>query len=126
MKTSLFLIAILFFTFSLTSDTSAQDMKNTNSKMYSVVVDTTLLRAVVVTLEPGEKTEVHTHPANFFYAITDGKLVVHYTDGKDETYDIKPGDGGFGDPERAHVTENAGKKTLKFLIVELKEHPYKK
>jgi len=30
----------------------------------------------------------------------------------------------LGDPERPHVTENVGGKQVKFLLVELKEHPY--
>ncbi|MBI4429448.1 MAG: cupin domain-containing protein [Ignavibacteriales bacterium] len=103
----------------------AQDWKKTNPQVNAVVLDTTLVRAMVVTIGPGKKSEAHTHPANFFYALTDGKLVVHYTDGKDETYDLKAGDAGFGDPERPHVTENVGSKEVKFLLVELKEHPYK-
>ena len=94
-------------------------------KMHETVVDTTMLRAVVVTIEAGKKTDVHTHPADFFYALTPCKLKVHYSDGKTEDYDIKTGEGGYGDPERPHWTENVGKKTAKFLLVELKEHPYK-
>nr|WP_294938585.1 hypothetical protein [uncultured Flavobacterium sp.] len=35
------------------------------------------------------------------------------------------GDSGTGDPEGPHVTENVGTATVKFLLFELKEHPYK-
>jgi quercetin dioxygenase-like cupin family protein len=127
MKTSLFLTAVLILAlFTFTSGTLAQDLKSISSKMNNVLVDTTLLRAMIVTIEPGQKTAVHNHPANFVYALTDCKLIVHYTDGKDETYELKAGDSAYGDPERPHETENAGKQTIKFLIVELKEHPYKK
>jgi quercetin dioxygenase-like cupin family protein len=103
----------------------SQDWKKTNPKMNNVLVDTTLLRGTVVTIEPGQKSDTHSHPANFFYALTDGKITVHYTDGKNETWELKAGDAGFGEPERPHVTENVGTKTVKFLLVELKEHPYK-
>lgn len=103
----------------------SQDWKNTNPKMNNVLVDTTLLRGTVVTIEPGQKSDTHTHPANFFYALTDGKIIIHYTDGKNETWELKAGDAGFSVPERPHVTENVGSKTVKFLLVELKEHPYK-
>jgi quercetin dioxygenase-like cupin family protein len=127
MKTSLFLSALMIFVFSeLTSITLAQDWKNTNPKMNNVLVDTTLLRSMIVTIEPGEKSEVHSHPAHLFYALTDGKLLVQFTDGKEDTYDLKVGDAGFSDPERPHTSKNVGNKTLKFLLVELKEHPYKK
>src|SRR3990172_1768405 len=107
-------------------DAFLKRLKNTNPGMNNVIVDTTLLRAIVVTIEPGQKSDAHTHPANFFYALTDGKLLVHYTDGGEETYDLKAGDAGYGDPERPHVTENVGEQTVKFLLVELKEHPYMK
>jgi len=127
MKTSLFLSAVFILAlFAFTTGTLAQDWKNTNPGMNNVIVDTTLLRAIVVTIEPGQKSDAHTHPANFFYALTDGKLLVHYTDGGEETYDLKAGDAGYGDPERPHVTENVGEQTVKFLLVELKEHPYMK
>jgi quercetin dioxygenase-like cupin family protein len=102
----------------------AQDWKKGNPEMNKVLIDTTLVHAVEVSMQPHEKSEVHSHPAHFFYALTDGKLVVHYTDGKDETYELKAGDNGFSVPERPHVTENAGSKPIKFLLVELKEHPY--
>ena len=93
--------------------------------MSKVLTDTTLVRAMVVTLGPGKKSDVHTHPAHFYYALTDGKLAVHYTDGKNEKFDLKAGDGGFSGPERPHIVDNAGTKPLKFLLVELKEHPFK-
>jgi mannose-6-phosphate isomerase-like protein (cupin superfamily) len=38
--------------------------------------------------------------------------------------ELKAGDSGFGSPEKPHQTENIGNKTVKFLLVELKEHPY--
>ena len=126
MKKTLFYVAggiLIFFLF--LSDLNAQDWKNINPKMNNILVDTTLLRATVVTMEPGQKSDTHSHPAHFFYALTDGKLIIHYTDGKNETFDLKAGDSGFSIPERPHITENAGTKQVKFLIVELKEHPYK-
>ncbi len=102
----------------------AQESKSSKIAMTKVLADTTLVRAVEVTLRPGQKTETHSHPAYFFRMITDGKLLVLYTDGSKENFDLKAGDSGFSGPERPHVTENVGKKTLKFLVVELKEHPY--
>ncbi len=92
--------------------------------MNAVLADTTFLRATVVTLQPGEKTDMHTHPAHFFYALTEGKLLVHFKDGSTQTYDMKPGMAVAAGPERPHVTENNGTTTVKFLLVELKEHPY--
>jgi quercetin dioxygenase-like cupin family protein len=102
----------------------AQDWVKVNPEMNTTLTDTTLLRATIATIEPGKKSEIHTHPASFFYALTDCKLKVYYTDGQTETYDLQAGNYGYGSPEKPHQTENIGEKTAKFLLVELKEHPY--
>ncbi len=126
MKTILGLsIAALLFILT-SANTFAQDWTKLDPKMTAVLADTTLVKAYVATLQPGEKSSAHTHPASFFYAITDCKLKVYYTDGQTETFDIKAGESGYGDPEKQHRTENIGDKTAKFLLVELKEHPYVK
>jgi quercetin dioxygenase-like cupin family protein len=116
---------IIGFILSFSTISYGQDWSKLDAKTVKKLVDTTLLRASEITIMPGEKGEVHTHAAHFFYALTDGKLIVHYTDGTNETYDLHIGDYGYSDPERPHWTENAGTMPVKFLIVELKEHPYK-
>ena len=100
---------------------NAQDWLQKDSKHVKLIADTTRLCATVVTVMPGEKGKDHVHPAHFFYALTDCKLVVHYKDGENVTYDLKAGDGGYSDPEREHWTENVGKKECKFLLIELKK-----
>ena len=104
----------------------SQAWTKVDPKMTKVLTDTTLVRAYVATLAPGEKSTSHTHPASFFYALTPGKLKVMYSDGKTEDWELKEGDSGFAEPERPHVTENTGNAPIKFLLVELKEHPYNK
>jgi mannose-6-phosphate isomerase-like protein (cupin superfamily) len=122
-------IAFLFsgiIIFSLTTfNVWSQDMKNMNSKINEVLVDTTFLKATIVTLEPGQKTDLHTHPAYFAYALSEGKMAVHYKDGTNESVELKPGMAMASGPEKPHVTENTGTTTVKFLMVELKDHPYK-
>ncbi len=103
----------------------AQAWTKVDPKMTKMLTDTTLVRAYIATLAPGEKSTSHTHPAAFFYALTPGKLHVVYSDGKSEDWDLKEGDSGFSAPERPHVTQNAGDAPVKFMLVELKEHPYK-
>lgn len=120
-KLSATLVTICF-----TLGAHAQNWKDLDAKTVKTLADTDLVRASKVTIMAGEKGSVHTHPAHFFYALTDCKLIVHYTDGKEERYDLHPGDNGYSDPERPHWTENIGAKPARFLIVELKEHPYVK
>src|SRR5262245_769219 len=114
------IVAFCLFTFSA----GAQNWKDLDAKTVKTLADTSLVRASEVTIMPGEKGKVHSHPAHFFYALTECHLTVHYTDGKEEKYDLKSGDCGYSNPERPHWTENTGSKACKFLIIELKEHPY--
>lgn len=104
---------------------SAQMMKNKDKVMGRELANSKLIHASEVVLEPGKKTIMHTHPAHFYYALTDVNLKVSYQDGKEEMYKMKAGESGISEPERPHTTQNIGSKTAKFLIVELKEHPYK-
>ncbi len=104
----------------------AQNWQDLDAKTVKTLADTTLVRASEVTIQPHEKGLVHTHPAHFFYALTECHLLIHYSDGKEEKYDLAAGDSGFSAPERPHWTENTGDKPARFLIVELKEHPYVK
>ncbi len=116
------IIALSFFIVSL--NLFAQDWAKVNPEMNNVLVDTTLLRSTIAVIEPGMKSNLHSHPASFVYALTDGKLKVYYEDGQNEVIELRSGDYFFGNPEKPHMTENSGSKTLKFLLVELKEHPY--
>jgi len=122
MKTILNLAIILIIIASV--NLYSQDWAKVNPEQNIILSDTTLLRATIATIEPGAKSLVHTHPASFFYALTDCKLKVYYTDGQIESFDLKAGEYGYGNPEKPHQTENVGTKTMKFLLVELKEHPY--
>ena len=125
MKTLLSIPAFLFIVFVSGNSLFAQDFIKVNPKGKEIKADTSFLRAIVVEFAPGQKDPMHTHPAHFFYALTDAKLKVTYSDGKEEIYDLKAGDSGYSGPERPHSTENLSDHPVKFLLVELPEHPYK-
>jgi quercetin dioxygenase-like cupin family protein len=101
---------------------NAQDILKTDPKSNNVLVDTTIMRAMITTYQPGQKTELHTHPSHFVYALTDGKLKVHFDDGKSEVFEVKAGESFYSGPEKPHRTENIGDKAVKFIMVEFKEH----
>jgi mannose-6-phosphate isomerase-like protein (cupin superfamily) len=116
----------LFFIFISASQAFAQDWIAVAPKGKDVKVDNDFVRTIVVSLSPGDKEASHTHPAHVYYVIAPGKVKVKYSDGKEDVAEIKAGDCGYSDPERPHILENVGTTTIKFLVVELKEHPYKK
>ncbi|UOK41778.1 cupin domain-containing protein [Flavobacterium enshiense] len=118
-------VLLLFTLGAVAQDKKIESNNMGSNKMMNNLVDNKLIHAVEISIEPGQKTDMHTHPAHFYYALSDGKIMIHYKDGKDELMVLTTGVSGYGDPERPHVTENVGETTVKFLIVELKEHPYK-
>lgn len=117
-----FIVILLFFA---GKTVFTQNWENVDPKMATVLLDTTLVKSTLAVIEPGEKSKSHTHYAHFFYALTDGKIKVHYGDGTSEIFELKAGEYGYSGPEKQHQTENIGGNTLKFLLIELKEHPFK-
>lgn len=118
------LIALFFILIS--SGLFAQEWAKVNPEMNVILADTTYMRSTMAVMEPGVKSGLHDHPAHFFYALTDCKLKVYYEDGQVQILDFKAGDAGYGAPEKPHRTENIGSETARFLLVELKEHPYRR
>lgn len=114
--------AVILFTLSVSA--YSQEWTKVDPGMTSILSDTNLVLAYVASIEPGQKSLMHTHSAAFVYSLTDLKLKVYYADGQVETFDVPAGLGMFANPEKMHQTENIGDKTAKFLLVELKEHPY--
>lgn len=125
MKHIFFIFAATFITqLMMPAYITAQDFINTDPSFNKVLVDTTYLTAVMTTFDPGKKTSTHTHAAFFAYVLEGGTLDVHYEDGKVEILELKAGDNLYSGPESPHWTINNGKKPIKILMVELKEHPY--
>lgn len=122
MKTIISLI--ILFTALFSNGMFAQEWTKVNPEMTNVMSDTNLVLAYVASIEPGQKSVMHTHSAAFVYSITDLKLKVYYADGQNETIEIPAGLGMYANPEKLHQTENIGDKTAKFLLVELREHPF--
>ena len=117
-------ICLVFLLSNYSSPASAQQKNNSGISYQNLLSDTTFITATEITLAPGQKTETHTLPAYFFYALTPCSLNIHFADGKTESYEMKAGGNNYSGPDGPHYTENVGKKTARFLIVGLKEHPY--
>ena len=98
----------------------AQELSKVDKTHVAVKLDNRTLQVTEVTLKPGEKLALHTHPAYTIYTIYGGTVRVAYQGGKTEDLVWDHGDVLYGDPEGPHTTENVGKTTVKILLVELK------
>jgi len=97
----------------------AQDPLVVNSKTIALKLENARVRVLEATLKPGDKEQLHSHPAYVIYVIEGGKARTHGTDGSAVDADFKTGDVIYRDPV-THWAENIGKTTIRLELVELK------
>ena len=98
----------------------AQDMVKVAPKNCKVLLENDRVRVVRVVTKPGEKLEMHSHPAYIVYSFTSGKAKFTSSDGKSEEREIKAGQAIWSDAV-THSTENAGTTESRVLVTELKK-----
>jgi quercetin dioxygenase-like cupin family protein len=97
----------------------AQDPAQVNASSIKVRFENNRVRVLESTLRPGEKENMHSHPASTVYIISGGKIRNHLPDGTATEAELKTGDVLFREP-LTHWTENIGTTTLHVVLVELK------
>jgi quercetin dioxygenase-like cupin family protein len=97
----------------------AQDPVKLAPEMYKVAIDNADARALDITIKPGGKVAMHSHPASVITAYTPCKLRFTSPDGKSSEAEFKPGDIAWRDAE-SHAGENIGAADCHVLQVELK------
>ena len=98
----------------------AQDPAVVNAKTIRVKLENARVRVLEATLEPGDKEQMHSHPAYVIYVIEGGKVRNHSADGKTNETELKAGDVIYRDP-LTHWAENIGTTTMRMILVELKK-----
>ena len=99
----------------------AQDAAVVNAHTVKVVLDNAKVRVLEATLKPGDKENLHSHPAAVIYVVDGGKVRNHIGDKVTEA-DLVTGQTLYRDPV-AHWAENIGTTTIHLILVELKEQP---
>jgi len=90
-----------------------------NAGMEHVKLENSHVRVIEGVLQPGDKEQIHSHPAFVTYVIAGSKIRNNFADGKKVETELKTGDVLFREPQ-THWVENIGTTTLHFLVVELK------
>ena len=122
MKRICFLMFVLVLTGFIRSDAGAtrtQDPLVVNAKSIALKLENARVRVLEATLKPGDKEELHTHPAYVIYVIAGGQVRMHNSDGKVTETAFRTGDVLYRDPV-THWAENIGKTTIRLELVELK------
>jgi quercetin dioxygenase-like cupin family protein len=97
-----------------------QDPAKVAGDIYKVLLENDRVRVLEAKLKPGDKTALHSHPANIIYSFTDSKAKFAPSGGKATIRPMKAGAVLWSPPE-THVSENAGKTEAHVLIFELKK-----
>lgn len=113
------LSALTLFLLSGASPLPAQDPAKVNSDTITVKVDNDQVRVLDAVIEPGEKENLHSHPASVVYVVSGGKLRVHNADGTVVDTILASDDAFYRGPV-THWAENVGDTTLHVIVVELK------
>jgi quercetin dioxygenase-like cupin family protein len=97
----------------------ARDAVTAAPHVYKVALENDRVRVLAVTGRPGDKTEMHSHPAVVAIAMTDGKFKFHTPGGQMMEAELKAGECMFFDAVE-HATEFVGTKEARAILVELK------
>jgi quercetin dioxygenase-like cupin family protein len=98
----------------------AQDIVKIAPKNCNVLLDNDRVRVLQVVTKPGEKIEMHSHPANILDALSSGKAKFTLADGKTEERELKAGQAVWSDAV-THSSENTGTGEGRVLVIELKK-----
>ena|SRR5689334_21805912 len=98
----------------------AQDPAVVNSKTIRVKMENERVRVLEAVLQPGDKEQMHSHPAYVTYVIEGGTARNHFPDGTTSESTLKAGDVLYREA-LTHWAENIGTTTIHLILVELKE-----
>jgi quercetin dioxygenase-like cupin family protein len=98
---------------------AAQDPAVVNPASVHVTLDNAHVRVLESVLQPGQKEQLHSHPACVIYVIAGGKVRNHSADGKTTESELATGDTIYREPV-THWAENIGTTTIHLILVELK------
>ena len=87
--------------------------------VYKVVLENDRVRVLEARAKPGDKTELHSHPAQVAIAITAGQFRFTSPDGQTMEAELKAGQAMYLPPVE-HTTEITGTTEANMLLVELK------
>ena len=97
----------------------AEDAVKIAPHAYKVVLENDRVRVLESRMKPGDKTEMHGHPALVACAITGGKFKFTGPDGQSMEIELGSGHAGYFDAVE-HSTENVGTTEGHIILIELK------
>ncbi len=85
----------------------ADDAATVAPHVYKVMFENERARVLEVTMEPGSRAELHSHPDYFVYFLSGGKVKFTTAAGETQEIELPPGTSMWREAEE-HATENTG------------------
>ena len=120
MKKLLPIFTALFAVISFSGYSFAQDAAKVDPKHYKVEFENDQVRVLRITIEPGEKGVMHSHPEGMVIFLSDANGKFTFPDGKTEDRDFKKGFFSWV-PATTHQGENVGDKPFELIQIEMKK-----
>ena len=105
--------------FMTAGNTQSLDPVVVNAKIEHTKLENSQVRVIEGVLQPGEREQMHSHPAFVTYVVSGSTIRNHFADGTVVDAVLNTGDVLWRDPQ-THWVENIGTTTLHFIVVELK------
>lgn len=103
-----------------TAQPSQDDPTKVDAKHYMIELENEQVRVLRAKYGPGEKSEMHAHPALIGVMLTDGHIRMSYPDGRIEEIAAKAGD-VLNMPATVHRPENLTDQAFEVILIELKK-----
>jgi quercetin dioxygenase-like cupin family protein len=97
----------------------AEDATKVAPHVYKVLFENERLRFLEVSMQPGDRSELHSHPDYFVYFLSGGKGKFTTPSGETEELEMPTGASMWRDAEE-HATENVGDTAIRAFFFEPK------
>jgi quercetin dioxygenase-like cupin family protein len=87
--------------------------------VYTVLFENEQIRLLEVKMQPGDHTEMHSHPANLIYTVSGGKVAFTGPSGEVAELEVPTGSSIWMDATE-HETDNVGGTSIHALMIEPK------
>lgn len=112
-------VLIIALVFALPVVASAQDAVKVDPAHYKVVAENANVRILKVSLAPGDKTPMHSHPDAIVVALAAGTTRFTMPDGKSQDVDLA-NESAIYTPAGPHSSTNIGKTAGNAVVIEFK------
>jgi hypothetical protein len=99
--------------------TAVQDAVTVAPHVYTVLFENERVRLLEVRMKPGERSEMHSHPAYAIYPLSDATASFTSPTGDSADVEMKAGEASWHEAE-LHAVENRGATEARVILFELK------